>query len=201
MRIATKNALVWILGEEATISWSPSSLAIDEVITIDHVRVDLSLSVYNSNSQMFEEKLVLATDLPNSGIVTLTLPESISTNLTNSHSDFHVAIVRVGINYSTTTTTKSKQLLHGLDKFLSKIARYSNLTFISSIKSSITSSLLCEAWTAATPLFPTKSIPPCPCKEFAARNDYRFQLEDYPSWLRTVLHLKSKICFKQANVR
>lgn len=80
-----------------------------------------------------------------------------------------------------------------------------------SAKSSIARRLLCEVWVAATPRFPQRSIPPCPCTmNDAEHNDDRFVEERYENKYlnaaagllrRYVLHKGSRSCYRQANVR
>lgn len=49
---------------------------INELMSTNHVRVDVSLWAYNDTTGVFEDTVMLATNLPNSGSVSIPLPES-----------------------------------------------------------------------------------------------------------------------------
>lgn len=199
--LQTRENVVWNVGEMASVSWNPASLMINELMTIDHVRVDISLLVYSNISEVFEETLMLATNLPNSGSASIPLTASLSSSLPHSDYDLHITIVKVGVNASTTNLARSKRSLPILSKIWGKLAKFAKVRLLSSLKVAIVSRLLCEAWVAATPRFPTRRIPPCPCNEDDAKDDDRFQPEESPRLVRQFFHKKSKSCFRQANVR
>ena len=52
----------------ANITWHPSSLIMNEAISNVSVKVDASLLFYNEQTDEFQESMMLATDLPNTGV-------------------------------------------------------------------------------------------------------------------------------------
>ena len=194
----------------ANITWRPSSLIMDEVFDSSHVKVDASLLLYNEETDEFEESMMLATDLPNTGVVSIRLPES--PIFPTSEYDVHAAILKLSVNTSTTIMPVTKRAAHRstLRNLLGKVKRFAKARFISMIKTSVARRLLCEVWVAATPRFPQRSIPPCPCNMDDAGDDDRYVEERYDNRYvnaaagllrRYALHPGSRTCFRQANVR
>jgi len=174
--------------------------------------VDVSLLIYNNVTESFEENTVLATNIPNSGSASITLPDTINSGLPLSDYNLHTAIVKVGVNTSTTSLDRSKRSSHisAATRILEKLKVFAKARLISTIKTSITRRLLCELWVRAAPQFTTTNLPPCPCNVSDASKDSRFIEEKYDneyvnaaaSLLRQyVLHPKSRSCYRQANVR
>lgn len=199
VKIEIERTGVWSSGEIGNISWNPYSLVINDVMSANHVRVDITLSVYNSK-EVFEETIILATDLPNSGSASVLLPDSLNTSLPRAEYDLHVGLVKVGVNTSTTSITRYKRN-SGTSQLLGKLGKFAKLLTISSIKDSIAARLLCEVWVAATPNFPTRDVPPCACNSEDAEGDDRYEEETTPAKVRQFFHPKSSICYRQANVR
>ena len=194
----------------ANITWRPSSLLMTEVIDNANVKVDASLLLYNEQTEEFDETLMLATDLPNSGVASIQLPDSES--LPTSTYDVQAAILKLAINTSTTIMPATKRSAHAsrLMNYIRRVKKFAKARFVSSSKTSIARRLLCEVWVAATPRFPQRSIPPCPCNTNDAARDDRYVEERYDNRYvnaaagllrRYVLHKGSRSCYRQANVR
>lgn len=168
------------------------------------VKVDISLLVYNNIAEMFEETMMLVTDLPNSGSASVLLSESFNSSLPQSDYNLHTTIVKVAVNTSTTSLVRSKRStsVSTVTKILNKIKQFGKPLMVFAVKYSVVSRILCEAWVAVTPRFPTRSIPPCPCNETSADGDNRF-IKDKDAGItrRYIFHYKSKSCYRQANVR
>lgn len=195
----------------ANISWSPGSLQLvpsDQMGPGGTVKVDISLWVYSNVSGAFEETAMLATDLPNSGSTSLSLPDSLASSLPHLHAMF----VRVGVNV--TTTTRDLAQSDGLSRvadILRDVGQYGKTRLVSQAKTSGQRRLLCEAWASEAQQFPSdSSVPPCPCSEESARGDDRFQKEEYSSGYesvtasllrRYILYSDSRSCYRQATVR
>ena len=154
--------------------------------------------------------MVLATDLPNTGHASIRLPES--EMFPTSTYNVRAAILKLSVNTSTTILPVTKRSAHHFTdmNILRRIQKFAKTRFISSIKSSIARRLLCEVWFTATPRFPQRSIPPCPCNTRDAAEDDRFVEEKFDNEYlnaaagllrRYVLHKGSRICYRQANVR
>lgn len=208
--IDTEQKIIWDGGEMANITWQPSSLIMPEVINSNDIKIDLSLLLYNEDMDAFEDTMMLATDLPNNGTVSVRLPDA--ETFPTSQYNVRAAILKVSINTSTTVLPVTKRSAHrsALSRFLGWSRRFAKARFISFVKTSIARRLLCEAWVAATPRFPQRSIPPCPCNMNDANSDDRYEEEKYDNKYlnagvgllrRHVLHKGSRSCFRQANVR
>ena len=175
-----------------------------------NVKVDASLLVYNEETEELEQIMMLATDLPNTGFAQVQLPTS--PILPTSQYDVHAAILQLSVNTSTTIMPVNKRAAHHskLRRLLQWAKKFTKARIVSSIKTSIARRLLCELWVAATPRFPQRSIPPCPCTTRDASNDDRYVEERYENKYadaalgflrRHVLHKGSSTCYRQANVR
>lgn len=208
--IEIKQQIIWNSGEMANITWSPSSLIMSELINSANVKVDASLLLYNEQTEKFEETMMLATDLPNSGSASIPLLDSQS--FPTSEYELHAAILKLSVNTSTTVLPVTKRAAHQftLRRILRWVGKFAKVRFISSIKSSVARRLLCEAWVATTPRVPERSIPPCPCNAKDAADDDRYVEERYDNdyvnaaaglLRRYVLHKGSRSCYRQANVR
>lgn len=99
---------LWSVGEMANVSWLPSALVIKEVMNTSDVKVDISLKKYNISSNSFDESIMLATDLPNSGFATVLFPPSLKSNLAHSNYNLDTAVVAVTVNTSATNLARSK---------------------------------------------------------------------------------------------
>lgn len=210
--IDTEQKIIWNSREVANITWLPSSLIMTEVISSADVKVDLSLLLYNEETDDFEESMMLATNLPNNGVASIELPDSKS--FPTSQDDVRAAILKLSVNTSTTIMPVTKRSAHQsvLSRVLRGARKFAKTRFISTlVKGSIVNRLLCEVWVAATPRFPQRSIPPCPCNMNDAKSDDRYEEEGYDSkgyvkagaglLRRYVFHRGSRSCFRQANVR
>lgn len=204
--IETDRIIVWNSREIANITWRPSSLIINGA----DVKLDASLLLYNDQTDEFEETVVLATDLPNTGYASIKLPDS--EKFPPSTYNVYAAIVKLSVNMSTTTIPSIRRVSHlsGLMNILGIVKKFTKVRFISSITSSIKKRILCEVWFDATPRFPQQRIPPCPCNTMDAVRDDRFVEERYDNEYlnaaagllrRYVLHQGSRTCYQQANVR
>ena len=181
-----------------------------ELIDNVNVKVDASLLLYNEETEELEQTMMLATDLPNTGFAQVQLP--ISPTFPTSQYDVHAAILQLSVNTSTTVMPVNKRAAHHsrLRKVLQWAKKFTKARIISTIKSSVARRLLCEVWVAATPRFPQRSIPPCPCTAGDANDDDRYDEEGYDNQYvdaalgvlrRHVLHKGSSTCYRQANVR
>ena len=208
--IEIKQKIVWNGGEKANITWRPSSLIMNELIDNINVKVDASLLIYNEETEELEQTMMLATDLPNTGFAQVQLPTS--PIFPTSQYDVHAAILQLSVNTSTTVMPVTKRAAHQsrLERLLRWAKKFTKARIISSIKTSIARRLLCEVWVAATPRFPQRSIPPCPCTTRDAADDDRYVEEKHDNKYadaalgvlrRHVLHKGSSICYRQANVR
>ncbi len=189
----TPSSSIWVVGEKTTFFWNPSLFIINKAMNRSELRVDISLWIYNEMTDRFEEKLQLATDLPNTGSASVLLPESLHTALPKSDKSLFISYPQIRVNTSTSGIANHFQIW-------SKIAKYGRLITIAAIKRAVTIRLLCEAF-AQTQSVPRRSIPPCPCTELDASNDDRFEVEGTPDTIRQFFHKNSKICFRQASVR
>ena len=210
--IEIEQKIIWNSGETANITWRPSSLIMSELIDNINVKVDASLLLYNEETEELEQTMMLATDLPNTGIAQVRLPTSPS--FPASQYDVRAAILQLSVNTSTTVMPVTKRAAHQskLRRFLQWAKKFTKTRIIVStvIKTSIALRLLCEVWVAATPRFPRRSIPPCPCTTNDAAGDDRYVEERYENKYanaalgflrRHVLHKGSRTCYRQANVR
>jgi hypothetical protein len=172
-----------------------------ELIDNVNVKVDASLLVYNEETEELEQTMMLATDLPNTGFAQVQLPNS--PTFSTSQNDVHAAIVQLSVNTSTTTIPVNKRAAHRfrLRRVLPWAKRFTKLGTISFIKFFVAKRLLCEVWAAATPRFPRRSIPPCPCTKNDAVGDDRYVTDEAPERVRRFFHKGSSSCYRQANVR
>ena len=189
----------------ANVSWSPVSLVMSDRIRTDTVKVDISLWVYSNVSGAFEKTATLATDLPNSGSASLSLPDSLNSTLPYLHTMF----VKVGVNASTTDLAQFDGSTH-VANIVQEVGQFGKARLVSQDKTSSQRRLLCEAWASEAQQFPSGSVPPCPCNEDTARGDDRFQKEEYSSGYenatasllrRYVLYSDSRSCYTQAAVK
>lgn len=182
----------------------------NELINNVDVKVDASLLVYNEETEELEQTMILATDLPNIGFAQVQLPTS--PKFSTSQYNVHTAILQLSVNTSTTIMPVNKRAAHQsrLRRLLQWAKKFTKARVVSTIKSSIARRLLCEGWVAATPRFPRRSIPPCPCTTNDAAGDDRYVKEKYDNKYvdaaagllrRYVLHKGSNTCYRQANVR
>lgn len=109
VEIQTEEPVLWRIGQMATLTWNSDpfdSLA-------DDVKVDISLGTYNSDG-LLQRDVMLATDLPNSGMASIHLPDSLNSTLSSySENGLLVGIVKVGVN---TSTTNMGQFKHSADE-------------------------------------------------------------------------------------
>ncbi len=199
VEIQTAADSIWVVGELANFSWNPSSLLINELINVNQIHIDISLWIYNDITDVFEEKVVVATDVPNTGSASVMLTESLSSKLPNSDTSMFVTYPKIGIN-SSTSLLRTKRFASNLLRLVGKVAKFGKILAITRQTAAVTARLLCEDF-ALTPTVPRRRIPPCPCKEQDAGNDDRFEVETSPEYLRKFFHKGSNICFRQANVR
>ena len=174
-----------------------------ELIDNVNVKVDASLLVYNEETEELEQTMMLATDLPNTGFAQVQLPTSPGPVFPTSQYDVHAAILQLSVNTSTTIIPVNKRAAHRskLRTVLQWAKKFTKLGMVSFIKFFVAKRLLCELWVAATPRFPRRSIPPCPCNTVDAASDDRYVEDEAPGPVRRFFHEKSSICYRQANVR
>ena len=208
--IEMEQKLIWSAGEKANVTWRPSSLVPTEVIGSDNLKVDVSLVLYNDKIEKFEEAVVLATNLPNTGFAFIQLPDPKSLPISSYH--IHAALVKLSINISTTAIPEmkragSKTLFKNI---LGRITMFTQVRFVTMFESSIERRLLCESWFTQAPPFPQDSIPPCPCTLRDASMDDRYVLESFDGETvnavadilrQYAFHKQSRTCYRQSNVR
>ena len=199
VKVQTKSNLVWIPGEKASISWNPSSLAVGNLTSSNEVRVDVSLWAYNEKMKGFEEKITVASNLPNTGNASLTLSDSVNNDLPLVTNDLHLLTTRLGVKVSTVSSSRSKRFIFSIVKELKQFTKQT-LIILKDI-TNLKMRLNCEEWADKSAPFPVRRVPPCPCTTSDAKKDNRYVIEDSPSWLREFFHRNSERCYRQANVR
>ena len=147
--------------------------------------------------ERFEERITVASNLPNTGNASLILSDSVNNDLPLLTNNLHLLMARLGVKVSTVTSSRSKSLLFVPGLILFTVRNF----FILKRITNLAMRLNCEEWADKSAPFPVRSVPPCPCTTSDAEKDNRFVLEDSPSWLREFFHPNSKSCYRQANVR
>ncbi len=199
VEIQTVCETIWVVGEVANFFWNPSSFLINELFNVSQIHIDISLWIYNDITDEFEEKVVVATDMPNTGSASVMLTESLSSKLPISDTSMFITYPKISIN-SSTSLLPTKRFASNLLRLVGKVAKFGKLFAVTRRKAAVTARILCETF-ALTPPVPRRRIPPCPCKEQDAGNDDRFEVDTSPECLRKFIHERSNICFRQANVR
>lgn len=108
--IETEQKIIWNSREMANVTWRPSSLIMSEAIINVSVKIDVSLLLYNEQTEEFEESMMLATDLPNTGIAFVQLPDFQS--FPASEYEVRAAILKLSVNTRTTVMSAVKDLLN-----------------------------------------------------------------------------------------
>jgi len=119
--------------------------------------------------------------------------------------DMYTAILKVGINASTSYLTRSKRFLDDLKSSLHNLYGYGKSMLVSAIKdgSHVIRNFLCEKWAAVDSSllgrFPTRNILPCPCNIDDAEGDKdRFSKDKASDEMRQHFHEGAMACYRES---
>ena len=202
IEIERSNELVWSVGEDAKITWNSNSIAA-EVVDVSSITIDIVLMTFIENEDQWKEAFVLASNIPNSGNISVTLPSVPSINKTEF--GLQLSMLKISVSSSSDSFVSRRSASESSTAILlTKYKKWGKLLVIGYLKYSIAARVLCEVWHSETPSVDQRQLPPCPCRKDQALRDDRYDKEtgDLADFLRkTFFHRGSESCFRQATVR
>ena len=193
------------IGESINVTWNPLSVIDNNLFEINAPKVDISLLRYKEDEGEWEETAVLATDLPNNGHASVSLPDIQSLDESRP---LDLALIKLSLNASTSVTQSSsvKRSTSFILRLLEKVKRFTKakaLGYLKDLKKSTAKRLLCEVWHFADRGVDERQIPPCPCTKDQAKGDSRYEQETgtFAGILRKYFHRGSESCYRQTTAR
>lgn len=185
------------IGERINVTWGPLSVIDNELFEIDTPKVDISLLRYKEDDGEWEKTAVLATDLPNNGRASVTLP---NIQPLDQSQPFNLALIQVTLNAST-SIAQSSRMKRSIPDVLRSLKQSSKALALQ-VKEEVSHILKsCREWYLDDEGIDERSILPCPCrKEQVEKNQDPRYTEEAGFWAdiaRKFFHPKAASCYRQ----
>ena len=193
-------------GDSITVTWSPSKLLETEVIAIDPSNLTVDVIMYevqttSSGIYVQHEIAVLASDIPNNGKATITIPSIEIFDTTPVHS------VNIIVNLSNRSLRNRRAIGDKLVDVAQKIGQWSINWFLKQPKFAIPFYLACRAWALLEPasvgpelLDRVTQTAPCPPNVGQAGTANSGLVEDENKFLISIFHPDADRCFRQQTI-
>lgn len=176
------------------------------ITTNCHGILSLFQRLYNTDTDVWEDDIVLVSGVPNNGSAEVTVPDYEQLDETT------VRVADFKVSLSTITNPVKRFIVPAIRSVGRFIVRHAIRLIKKRIKAEITGKqtliefairVACEVWHKTDGGINTASLPPCPCNTTQARGDDRFKKENFLQLLVNKLGFKkskANSCYRQANV-
>ena len=203
MNITGNDDFTLISGDSVNITWTPTDLTkgitplADTKVNIALVRssiqynlIDLTFlyvqKLYNTEADVWEDDIILARTIPNSGQAEVIIPDYQELDQTS----VRLAHIKVTLS-AQTQSSRQKRILPAV--LIGGAARWALRYIVKKVIKDAVKRLACEVWHKLDAGVNNARLPPCPCNIEQMRGDDRYTKEG------AIMHSVNKYYFKKKN--